>query len=634
MQSYRKRLFLLQLVVALVGLFALGGTAEAQYQARNGLSPAQYQATFNSLAAQGYRLKTVSGYVDNGAEQYAGLWQKAAGPAWQARNGLTAADYQTTFNTLTAQGYRMTWVSAHEVSGVLRYEAIFEQKGGPAWQARNGLTAAQYQQTFNDLTHQGYRLLHVSGASSGGQPVFAAIFEQSPGPLWYSYTGMTAAQYQAQFNTLNAQGYRVVDVSGYNIGGTDYYAAIWQQGGGAPRMVRNGIPQAWYQNVFDNYYYQGYQPVLVTAFTSGNQARLNGIWDNGAFSGANLDLFQSQMSAYMSANGVPGAALAVTKDGRLVYAAGFGHANTSTGEEAGPTSMFRIASVSKNITTAGIMKLIEAGKLHLTDKVFGPGGVLAAEFPTPASNQKINQITIKHLLEHVSGLSNAGGDPMFMNLSMNHQQLISWMLNDPAHKMTRDANTQFEYLNFGFCLLGRVIETVTGQPYDQWTKANVLAPTGVTEMAIGQNSAAAALRREVAYYPPGPSYSLNVTRFDSHGGWVASPIDLVRYVVRVDGLATKPDILSQWSHTTMLTDSGIPDVNGHDPNYGFGWGLPQWHNGSIDGSIAFLQVLSGGYTYSVVCNTRPANDADAFNLSNVVQKIIAGVSAWPTYDLF
>ena len=69
------------------------------------------------------------------------------------------------------------------------------------------------------------------------------------------------------------------------------------------------------------------------------------------------------------------------------------------------------------------------------------------------------------------------------------------------------------------------------------------------------------------------------------------------------------------SHTAVTTDSGIKDANSNDPNYGFGWGLPQWHNGDIDGSIAFLQVLSGGYTYAVLANTQPANDTGAFNLS-------------------
>lgn len=341
------------------------------------------------------------------------------------------------------------------------------------------------------------------------------------------------------------------------------------------------------------------------------------------------------MNDYLKAQNAPGAAIAITKNGRLVYAAGFGQANQETGEEAGPTSLFRIASVSKPFTSVAVMKLVEAGKLKLDDKVFGPGSLLGAQFPTPAGNKKIEQITVKYLLEHVSGLSNDNGDPMFMNLGMTHAQLISWMLNDPGHVMSRNANTQFEYLNFGFCLLGRIIEKVTGKSYEQAVRESVLNPSGITSMTIGANSEAQHKPREVKYYPPGDAYSLNVTRFDSHGGWVASPIDLERFLVRVDGLPTKPDLLSSASHTTMTTAAHVKDSKGNDPNYAFGWGVsPQWHNGAMSGTIAFLAVMPGGYTYAAVVNTRPADDGFAFTLSSTLQKIVNDVSAWPSYDLF
>ena len=619
-------------VLFLVAFTAFSCTLEAQWQARHNLTPAEYQSTFNDLLKQGYRLKCVSGYVSNG-ERYAGLWVKEGGPEWQARHGLSAADYQTAFDDFFKKGFRLTWVSGYESGGTVKFAAIWEKKPGPAWEARHNLSAADYQKAFDDFYKQGYRLVHVSGYAAGGSPRFAAIWEKSGGPAWQARHNLSAADYQKAFDDFSKQGYRLKDVSGYNVGGQDFYTGIWEKTGGPWWWSRNGTPDAWYQNVFDNFYYQGYQPVFITAFTSGGAGKLNSIWDNSSFSGADLQLISSKINAYMNSNQVPGLALAITKDGRLVYAAGFGHANQETGEEAGPTNLFRIASVSKNITSTAIMKLVEANKLHLNDKVFGPGSILGAQFPTPPANQKINQITIKYLLEHVSGLSNAGGDPMFMNTGMNHAQLISWMLNDPPHKMIRDTNTQFEYLNFGYCLLGRVIEKVSGQGYEQFVKQNVLGPSGVTDMAIGANSEAAHKPREVKYYPAS-AYSLNVTRFDSHGGWVASPIDLVRYVVRVDGLPTKPDIFSAASHTAVITDSGIKDVNGKDPNYGFGWGLPQWHNGDIDGTIAFLEVLPNGYTYAVVANTRPANDGGAFNLSGVVKGIVSTVSKWPSYDLF
>jgi len=633
MNSIKKSLLNVCAILS-VSLLLTGVGRAQEWVARHAMSPAQFQATFDDLNKKGFRLKCMSGYVSGGAEQYAALWLKEGGPAWQARSSLSVTEFQKTFDDLGKQGYRLTWVSAHEANGAVRYEGIWEQKGGPAWEAKANLTATEYQQAFDSYTKQGYRPLHVWGYTSAGAARFAVIFEKSNGPAWTARHNLNSAQYQQAFNNYAKQGYRLKEVSGYNVGGADFYAAIWEKTSGPVGFARHAIPDAWYQNVFDNMYYQGYRPVFITAFTSGGAGKLNGIWENTNFTAADLQFINAQMQAYMTANNVPGAALAITKNGKLVYAAGFGYANKETGEEAGPTSLFRIASVSKPFTSVAIMKLIEAGKVHLTDKVFGPGSILGAQFPTPPGNKKINQITVKYLLEHVSGLSNAGGDPMFMNLNMNHTQLINWVLNDPAHAMTRNTNTQFEYLNFGYCLLGRVIEKTSGKSYEQYVRQNVLAPSGVTDMVIGANTEAGRKPREVKYYPAS-AYSLNVTRFDAHGGWIASPIDMARFVVRVDGLPTKSDIISANSHTLMLTDSGIKDANGNDPNYGFGWGTQQqWHNGAMDGTVSFLQVLNNGYAYAVVANTRPANDGFAFNMAGAVQKIIGGVSKWPTYDLF
>src|SRR5215467_2457422 len=367
-------------------LLFLGFSAglEAQWQARHNLTPSEYQSTFNDLFKQGYRLKQVSGYVSGGSERYAALWVKEAGPEWQARHGLSAADYQKAFDDFFKQGYRLTWVTGYESGGVVKFAAIWEKTSGPAWQARHNMSAADYQKAFDDFSKQGYRL---------------------------------------------------ADVSGYHVGGQDYYTGIWEKTGGPWWWSRNGTPDAWYQNVFDNFYYQGYQPAFISAFTSGGTGKLNSIWTNTSFKGSDLEMISSKITTYMNQNQVPGLALAITKDGRLVYAAGFGYADKESGEEAGPTSLFRIASVSKQFTSAAVMKLIESNNLQLGDKVFGPNSILGSQYPTPAGNQKINQINVKYLLEHVSGLNNDGGDPMFMNTGMDHHQLINWVLNDSAHSM-------------------------------------------------------------------------------------------------------------------------------------------------------------------------------------------------------
>ncbi len=630
-----KKTSALACLVMSAGLATLPCKLEAQaWQARHNLTPSEYQTAFNSLFQQGYRLKSVSGYVSGGSERYAGLWVKEAGPEWQSRFGLSPADFQKFFDDYFKQGYRLTWVSAHEAGGGLRYEGIWEKKPGPAWQGRVNMTSAEYQQAFDSFKQQGYRPVHLYGYSSGGSARFAAIWEKSGGSAYEVRDNLTADQYQKTFTDLSEKGYRLTNISGYHVGGQDYYTGIWEKTGGPWWWSRNGTPDAWYQNVFDNFYYQGYQPVLITAFTSGSGGRLNSIWDNSNFSAADLQLISSKITAYMDSNQVPGLALAITKDDRLVYAAGFGYADKESGEEAGPTSLFRVASVSKQFTSAAIMKLVETKTLDLGEHVFGPNSVLGSEFPTPPGNQKINEITVKHLLEHVSGLSDTPDDPMFDNVSYNHAQLISWVLNDPARKMTRDANTQWEYLNFGYCLLGRVIEKKTHKSYEEYVREAVLHPSGITDMAVGANSPAQRKPREVKYYPA-DAYNLNVTRFDSHGGWVASPVDLARFLVRVDGSTAKPDIISTASRSEMLTAPHIKDNKGNDPGYGFGWFVsPQWHNGCMEGTIAQEEVLPNGFTFAFVVNTRPAKDGCAGNLAGVVQNLIQNVSAWPKYDLF
>ena len=95
--------------------------------------------------------------------------------------------------------------------------------------------------------------------------------------------------------------------------------------------------------------------------------------DTGGWTQKDLTLIRTKIEAYRQRHRIPGLSIALSKDGRLVYAAGFGQANKSTGEEVTPDHLFRIASVSKPITAVAIMKLAEEGKLSLDQKVFGPG---------------------------------------------------------------------------------------------------------------------------------------------------------------------------------------------------------------------------------------------------------------------
>ena len=129
---------------------------------------------------------------------------------------------------------------------------------------------------------------------------------------------------------------------------------------------------------------------------------------------AELKSFDELMEGFVRDNELPGAALAVAKDGRLVYARGFGYANVEKEQPVHPESLFRIASISKPFTAVATLQLVEQGKLGLNDSVFN----LLPHKPHLAMGDKadprLGQVTIAHLLRHQGGWDRkATIDPLF-----------------------------------------------------------------------------------------------------------------------------------------------------------------------------------------------------------------------------
>jgi hypothetical protein len=214
--------------------------------------------------------------------QYAAIWEKKSGPAWVARHGLTSAQYQQEFDRLSKKGFRIVGVSGYGVAGKAHYAAIWEAGPGPARVARHGMTSAKYQQAFTLLTGQGYRLVRVSGYGIGGTDYYAAIFEKRTGPPWVARHGMTSAQYQKEFEERAGQGYRLIDVSGYSVAGKDRYAAIWEKRSGPAWVGRHGMTSAQYQEVFNDLGQKGYRLVHVSGYGIGGKNHYAAIWEQAS----------------------------------------------------------------------------------------------------------------------------------------------------------------------------------------------------------------------------------------------------------------------------------------------------------------------------------------------------------------
>ncbi|MEF3366432.1 hypothetical protein V3H18_07785 [Methylocystis sp. 9N] len=210
---------------------------------------------------------------------FAAIWDKSDGPAWQARHGLTSAQYQQTFDELTTQGYRPVDVSGYSVGGRATYAAIFERRSAPEFAAFHGLSNARYQAEFDRLTRAGFKPVHIAGYAVGRQDRYAAIFEKSGSQGWAARHNIDAATFQREFDRWTGQGYRLVAVSGYNVNGQDRYAAIWEKRASPPWQARHGLTSGQYQQQFNELASQGYRVVQVNGWRAGNEPHFAAIWE-------------------------------------------------------------------------------------------------------------------------------------------------------------------------------------------------------------------------------------------------------------------------------------------------------------------------------------------------------------------
>lgn len=374
--------------------------------------------------------------------------------------------------------------------------------------------------------------------------------------------------------------------------------------------------------------------------------------------------------ALMKKHAIPGAAVAVMRDGKLIYARGFGYADVENKTPVQPDALFRIASVSKPITSAAIMKLVEEGKLDLDDRV-APFIAHLAPAPGATVDPRWEQITIRHLLNHTGGWDrnkpNGGFDPIDRPLiaaaavnapaPASPETLIRYMKGMP---LDFDPGQKFAYSNFGYIILGRVIERVSGMPYKDYVRTRVLEPVGANRTQQGRSRMSDALADEVKYYWPGmglnaplapsvfPGEGMVPFNYggyhheagDASGAWVSSTIDLLRFVGGVDGRASRPDILSP-GVVAEMTGTGPTVCTNGGCHYGFGWWVRPtqgdanwWHGGTLPGTTGMLVRTHHNFSWVGLLNTRSLTANLEAELDAALANAFAGVTSFPTHDLF
>lgn len=387
-----------------------------------------------------------------------------------------------------------------------------------------------------------------------------------------------------------------------------------------------------------------------------------------------MSSYDRMMEQFLKEHRLVGAAVAVTDKGRLVHAKGYGYADLGQLEEVTPQTRFRIASISKPITAVAILQLVEQGKLSLDDRIFD---VLAMEDAIAQLNEgadsQLSKITVEHLLQHRGGWDrDQSFDAMFRSVPFAHRLkkaapadaacVIEAML---SQSLDFEPGEKYAYSNFGYCLLGRAIEKVTGQDYESYVQDHVLKPLGITEMQIGKTHLSGRQKNETRYYHPGHSQSVfeesldqavpdpygawYLEAMDSHGGWIASAVDLARFAAAFDDPENCP-LLSAESIALMY---GRPEgLAGYTADgkpkssfYSLGWfnrpvdsgrAANHWHTGSLPGTAAILIQRHDGKNFVALMNSRvsPTGNHLGRMIDPLLHQAAGEVQTWPEIDLF
>ena len=315
----------------------------------------------------------------------------------------------------------------------------------------------------------------------------------------------------------------------------------------------------------------------------------------------------------------PGASLGIIKDGELIYAKGYGAANLEYNIPNTSESVFRIASTSKQFTAACIVLLDQQKKLSLDDKLskFFP------EFPSYA-----NQITIKHLLNHTSGvrdyltlaqLAGLGSEDYYTD-----ETLMQWLVNQ--QELNFNPGDDFLYSNSGYWLLGQIVNKVSGGSMAEFAKVNVFDPLGMENTHFHNDHTQIVKQRASGYRPNSDGgYSISMTTLEmiGDGGIFTTVNDLKKW----DDAFYKSDILNKAFWDTMTSVGKLN--SGEELDYASGLGVDTYnglrvilHGGAFVGYRAeMIRFPEQKFSVILLANRADANPTRmAYDVADIFLK--------------
>ena len=358
--------------------------------------------------------------------------------------------------------------------------------------------------------------------------------------------------------------------------------------------------------------------------TSSLPPKLNLMLTNEMSEVQELAGLDKKMKNYLRKWFIKGGSLAIMRNDSLVYAKGYGWAEEEKGIPMEPGHIMRMASVSKLITAVGVMVLQDKGMLSIKDTVFGPSGILqGTQLDSLIKDKNCHKITVEHLLRHQAGFYR---DPLFSSRDIMHlMQLDHAPEADDYFRFVLPKKLRFQpgewqrYSNFGYLLLSRIIEEVSGKSYEDFIKEDVLRPAGVYDMHIAGIYYDDKRENEVRYYThEGDGKFIeeynnsgrivercyggnNIPMLSGAGAWCGSPAELARLVASIDGRNEVPDIISKEAveEMTGYYDKDTFSLGWNDTHPAKGWS----RTGTLSGTTALVKYFPDGECWILITNS-------------------------------
>ena len=554
-----------------------------------------HQNQFNRLFPLGYRMISLSVYQPNDP-RYAAVWIRRPGPDWSAVHGVSAAGYQAAFDNAAAAGFHPTIISAAGPPANAVFAGVFEKRPGPIPLTRHALRSGSDTdpatiENWNRVAHEmGWIMTCCAVYGDVSNPRYAGIWPSNTRRVPWSADGILdrSADYQRRFDAQVTGWARPSYVA---VSGDERYMSIFVDDQIGPLVARHGLTSAQYQAEFNRLVPLGFFPICVQGGGSGagirfavifarQEAPLQREW-NAVGVGVAPAVDQVMLDTLQASN-VRGASLAVTSNTRLVFAKGY------TWAEPGypavlPTTVFRIASVSKTFAGVAAHQLIDAGKLRLTDTVQSILGLTTPSGGLPP-DPGFASITVEDLLLHRSrvrpdpfGYDAVTAAAFGVPLPVTEAQIASYKATEFLQA------TPESYNNWGYELLGLVVARVAGKPsFFDAIKASILDPLQITRTRPATSLVTTSFANEARYHRTAedqlslqifPSVmtadqplvadvygNLHLENVVSSGGLAAAAVDLGRFLAafsvnRRNPMLQRSAILSMLN---LAAHSGLP----------------------------------------------------------------------------